>query len=450
MRPGRKMLVLLSIWCFIAMAAAFCYLAQVKAWGSGFGLAHGVLVTLWWMDAVVRIVLLFWGRVSLGRVSFELLRKLPNPLPVGVWSKVSLKIYYEGPAALTVSIFDHHPDTVEAEGLPLDIKFSEGKSMAEVKYRIKPTERGTLSFDSCQILIRGRLGLLDRSLSLKVIDKSKVYPNFQAVAGYAMLAAENRVSQMGILKKRRRGEGLDFHQLRRYRVGDSMRQIDWKATSRLKKMISREYQEERDQQVVFLLDCGRRMMAKDGDISHFDHTLNSLLLMTYVALRQGDSVGLLTFSGEKRWMSPRKGQHRFNEMMNLVYDLKPSSQGSDYSSAASELMARLKKRALVVVLSNLRDEDSGDVIPAIKLLKKNHLVLFASLQETELNRTLEKDFKTFEETLTIAATHRYLASRRRAHEELSRRKVVTLDVEPQELPIALVNRYLEIKSSQML
>ena len=95
-----------------------------------------------------------------------------------------------------------------------------------------------------------------------------------------------------MLQRRRRGEGLEFHQLREYREGDSQRQIDWKATSRSGQLISREYQDERDQQIMLLIDCGRRMRAQDDELSHFDHVLNAALLLAYVGLRQGDAVGL--------------------------------------------------------------------------------------------------------------------------------------------------------------
>lgn len=122
----------------------------------------------------------------------------------------------------------------------------------------------------------------------RVPGSVRIYPNFASIAGFTLHALENRIQLMGIRRRQRRGEGLEFRQLRDYQQGDMLRQIDWKATSRRGKPISREYQEERDQQVLFLLDCGRRMRALDGETAHFDHCLNALLLVAYVALRQGD------------------------------------------------------------------------------------------------------------------------------------------------------------------
>jgi len=433
MRPGKQLFKSVILLGLVGL------MATVWPWA-----LYGWLILLL---VIVALVVVDFKRTEIKVYSVQ--RDVPNPLPLGIWSNVKLKIIYEGSSAAKLKVYDFYPSEVDVEGLPRSIEF-QTRGVLKLEYRIRPHVRGNIYFGQTQLVIEGLVGFLDRSIKVGHDNETKVYPNFRAVSGYAVLAAENRLSQMGIIKKRRRGEGLNFHQLRPYRPGDSMRQIDWKATSRIKKLVSREYQEERDQQVVFLLDCGRRMLAKEGDLSHFDHTLNSLLLMTYVALKQGDSVGLMTFSGEKRWLSPRKGEHRFNEMMNTIYDLQPSSQGSDYSTATTELMVSLKKRSLVIILSNLRDEDADDVVPSIHLLKKNHLVVFASLQEVELNRVLDKEIHDFEDSLTVAATHHYLNKRRKAHEELNHRNVLTLDVEPMDLPVALVNKYLEIKSSQIL
>ncbi|OGA08383.1 MAG: hypothetical protein A2W68_14375, partial [Betaproteobacteria bacterium RIFCSPLOWO2_02_64_14] len=294
------------------------------------------------------------------------------------------------------------------------------------------------------------LGLWERRLYLGQESVTRIYPNFAALTKYALFATDHRLSQIGVLQRRRRGEGVEFHQLREYREGDAQRQIDWKATARAGKLISREYQDERDQQVVFLIDCGRRLAARDGDLSHFDHVLNAALLLAYVSLRQGDSVGLLTMGGHNRFMAPRKSAASVNLMLNLLYDLQPTLMTSDYYAAALELMRRIRKRALVVILSNLRDEDEDTLSPALRLLSRRHLVLFASLRESILARALSARVDSFERALTHAAAADYLKQRALAFGRLERSGALALDVEPPQLPVALVNRYLEVKGAGQL
>jgi uncharacterized protein (DUF58 family) len=321
---------------------------------------------------------------------------------------------------------------------------------AEVRYGVRPIKRGPLLFERAAARIDSRSGLWHIRRRLGEATATRVYPNFAALTRFALLATDHRLSQIGVLQRRRRGEGLDFHQLREYREGDSLRSIDWKATARMRKLVSREYQDERDQQVCLLIDCGRRMAAQDDEFAHFDYVLNAALLLAYVSLRQGDAVGFLTMSGEPRWFAPRKSVPTINLILNRVYDLHPTLKTTDYYSAALELMKRLRKRALVVVLSNLRDEDDDTLAPALRLLQSRHLVLFASLREAILARALAARVDTFDRALTHAATAEYFQRRELAFRRLEHGGAVCLDVEPAELPIALVNRYIDIKRSGRL
>jgi uncharacterized protein (DUF58 family) len=275
----------------------------------------------------------------------------------------------------------------------------------------------------------------------------KVYPDFAPMKKYALLAGGQRLERLGIHHRRRRGQGSEFHQLREYRDGDSLRQLDWKATARMRKLISRDYQDEQDQQVVCLLDCGRRMRAMDGDLSHFDHTLAALLLLAEVALREGDAFGLLTFAGPERWLPPRKTRGTLDRLMAAVHDLHPDLQATDYLAAAQAALTRLRKRSLVVLVTNLRDEDDETLGPALRLLRRRHRVILASLREPDLDRALREPVLDFGQALRAGAIDAYQEQRRQAFARLDPRGALALDVLPAQLPVALVNRYLSIKHS---
>ncbi|MEK7991046.1 MAG: DUF58 domain-containing protein [Thiotrichaceae bacterium] len=377
-------------------------------------------------------------------------RKAASSLALGVWSEVSLQLRNPYFQTQKVELFDDYPLQSQFEALPQTLLVKPQRSV-QTHYRICPEHRGNAQFSGTHLLTYSSLGIWKKYQYVKHETPIKVYPNFAAITKYALLAMEDRLGQIGIKQLQRRGEGLEFHQLREYRAGDTLRQIDWNASARINKLISKEYQDERDQQIIFLLDCGRRMWTQDDALSHFDHTLNAMLLLTYVALRQGDALGLMTFSGnEQRWLAPRKGLSSVNAVLNTVYDLQPSLKTSDYLNAAKSVTTRLNKRALIILVTNLRDEDHEELIPAMKLLKRRHLVLLASLQETVLNEVLDKPVNQFKQALRYAATHEYLYRRRLAHEALNRHGVLYLDTEPELLPISLVNRYLEIKRSGVL
>ncbi len=423
----------------------------------GLWLIVGVIVSVWsdglvgWQafGVVLGGALLADAALVLGKPRLGAERSIMRALPIGVWSKARLRIHNPTSSTRLVEVYDRHPQSVEQQGLPHRIKLP-AAGWGEIAYRLRPLHRGVLQFDGVDVRLYSPLRLWRRKLDVAAPGEVHVYPNFSNVMKYSMLATTERVAQMGIRKQRRRGEGVEFHQLREYRAGDSLRQVDWKATSRVRKLISRDYQEERDQRVVFLVDCGRRMRAEDGRLSEFDHTLNAVLLLSHVALRQGDAVGVMTFGGVDRWIAPRRSVARVNVILNGIYDIQPTLHAADYSNAAVRLLQRQARRALIVVVSNLRDEDTDDLLPALSLLKRHHLVLFASMRETAVEATTHKSVKRFESALEQAAAHHYLRYRQQAHDAVSRTGVLTLDVSPENLPVAVVNRYFDIKRSGLL
>lgn len=408
------------------------------------------LETLWYIIAGLAFALAMLDILSLIRSpKIEIDRQLPGSLPLGVKQSVELIVRNNGHRAVNLQLYDHHPLPIEAEGLPITVALAANQQVT-LTYQIKALERGTLHFSHVQTRLQSPYHFWWRNLTLGSSATIHSYPNFAAVAHYALLATDNKLSQMGIVKKRRRGEGQDFHQLREYRVGDSFRQIDWKASSRIQKIISREYQDERDQEIIFLLDCGHRMLAKDDELSHFDHTLNAILLLAYVALKQGDAVGISTFSGESRWLPPKKGLHHLQTLLNTIYDLQPSTASPDYGQAASDLMIRHKKRALVILVSNLRDEDTDDLLPALNLLKRRHLVLMSSMREQSLDEAMEHPIQDFDTALTHASLQHYAQYRQLSFEKLQASGVLSIDVSPPELSVGLINQYLSIKRSGQL
>lgn len=408
------------------------------------------LIGLWYVTVGVSLLLAFADMLLVAtEPTPRAERFVPHSLPLGVKRTVRLRLHNDGKRPLSVQVFDHFPQQLSVSGFPLRLGLEAGK-FAEPLYEVTATERGRLHFPCVQVRVLSPWQLWLHDLKLPVASETRAYPNFAAVAQYALMATDHHLSHIGILKKRRRGEGQDFHQLREYRAGDSLRQIDWKATARMRKPISREYQDERDQEIVFLLDCGHRMMAKDDALSHFDHTLNAMLLLTYVALRQGDAVGMGSFGGENRWLPAHKGQHNVQHMLNALYDLQPTPQAPDYTQAATELLVRQKKRALVILLTNLRDEDLDDLLPAVHLLRKRHLVLLASMREQAIDQALEEPVDNREDALHKAAVQHYLGTREATLERIRATGIRCLDVPPPELSVNLINHYLDIKRSGVL
>ncbi|MDA7617561.1 DUF58 domain-containing protein, partial [Akkermansiaceae bacterium] len=315
----------------------------------------------------------------------------------------------------------------------------------DLSYPITLSQRGEIDFGKTHIMMTSLLGFWSRGVKIGDKGKVKVYPNYQPVLSYALMAMAHRQEHTGIIRKNRAGLSRDFHQLRDYQMGDSLSQIDWKASSKRQSLISRDFQEQLDQSVILMLDCGRRMRTIDGEISQFDHCLNAMLLISYVALRQGDQVGILSFGGTDRWLPPVKGASSMTTVLNHLYDYETSPFPSDFSEAAERLLKHQQRRSMVVVMTNLRGEDSDELREPLKKLRQKHVVVLASLRESGIGEMMDKDLMSFEDALGYFAAHDYAAERQDVLTTLKADGVVTLDETAQQFPIALANTYLDTR-----
>ncbi len=438
MSPAPRLLHLLGAWTVLALVTALVY----RHWPGA--------MDLWIAAGIAILVLCAWDVRVLGRESPPAVtRGLFTSQPVGVWRPIRLDVVNPTARLLPVAVYDHHPPNARTEGLPVCMDIPPGGA-GTADYRIVFEARGEQIFPRVDTRVVGPLGLFLRRRLSVLPQRVRVYPDFAAIAKYTLLATDHRLSGIGIRERRRRGEGLEFRQLREYRQGDTPRQVDWKATSRLRKLISREYQDERDQQILFLLDCSNRMRAKDGPLSHFDEALNALFLLAHVALGQGDAVGCIAFGAVERVIAPRKGRRTVNELLEKLFDLAPGLSAPDYRAAAGLAWRATSKRSLMLFLTDVHDEDGAEIEAAVEVLRRRHLVLIASLRASAVAGVLARKPQGFEDALRIAAAHQYLNARHRTLEALRLCGVEVLDVEAQALPVALVNRYLDVKHSGRL
>lgn len=395
-------------------------------------------------------------RHAWSRSAPNMARMVPAALAVGVKREVVLHIDSGGNETWHIALYDHSDPSLQTQGLPTTLLIGAGKRVSYT-YQVTPTRRGEVSFAPADVRVRSRFGLCELLEKLGAAGTRRVYPDFAQVARYAWLAGDRRLAEIGIKTFQRRGTGTDFQQLAEYRLGDPVRWIDWKATLRFGKPIVREFQDARDQCVMLLVDCGRRMRADDRQSglgkSHFDQVLNAVMLLSYVALKQGDEVGAMTFGtppGGARSFPPRKGMQALNLLMGELYAVQPTPTHSDYIAAARDLLVRHNKRSLVVIITNFRDEDSSELGSALRLLRTRHLVLLASLREGITRELASQPLTSTEAAVEIASAHLFEQSRRDAFNRLAAHDALMVDAEPERLGVELVNRYQAAKGAGLI
>lgn len=387
------------------------------------------------------------GAIAWRRPKPELERVMQRSLPLGVASTVRLCL--TSSYAAKVELYD---------GVAAELGPPEASIQGQVKpgvqmngeYEVRPIERGRYEVEAAFARIWGPLGLVARQCRLGSAESVRVVPNFQALSRVALMATEDQVGRQGVRQVRRRGHGMEFDCLREYREGDQLRQIDWKATARHRRLIARQYEDEKNQQILVVFDCGRRMRARDGALSHFDHALNAGLLLSYVALNQGDTVGVATFGGDERWIPGQRGPRAVRSIVDQLFDVQATMAPSDYTETARRLSHLQKRRSLIVVLTNLYDAESDELKQMLGLLGRRHLVLVASLQEEAIDELRNQEVGDFDGALTVSATHHFVEQRREVHERLEQNGAMVLDTTASNLSVGLVNRYLEIKRAGRL
>lgn len=435
MRPALPLLTYVALLLVLSIVGAFSS-TVLKLWGA-FSILLAILALL---DAI---------RLRRTRPP-EAKRNLPARFALGVPDSVGLHLKNPNRLPLHLTLQDALPPQAETADLPWTGTLPGRGETLDLHYDVTLLRRGKQTFQHCHCLLSSPFRLWQREVSVGAPTSTRVYPNYEPVIRYSLLATANRESQMGIRHRNRPGNSKEFHQLRDYQDGDTLQQIDWNATSRRNTLISREYREQRDQNIIFLIDSGRRMRAMDGDLSQFDHSLNALLLVSYIALRQGDKVGVQAFGGNDRWLPPVRGTAAMTTILNHVYDYQTSLAPGDIREATQTLMARQRRRSLVVVLTNLRGEDADDLVPSLRTLQRRHVVLLANLRERLVEDQLNTPVQTFDDALANAATNLYTAERVGLLTSLRAQGIYAVDTTARTLPIELTNTVLDIKKSGRL
>ena len=432
--PRKRLLALAGVPLLLALLAMFSD-GLLWLWQAGLGFALVLSIADLWL---VR-----------GMPTPKVQRQVHANLAQGSRQQVTLRVHNPGRSSLAIGLHDHHPQDFHVEGLPAQLLLQE-RERASVSYTVVPHVRGDHEFGQTDISLRSPLGLWSRVQRIDNPLPVRVFPNFGELSHFALLAQRNRLSDAGVRRRQRRGAGSDFHQLREYQEGDDLRQIDWKATGRYRRLISREYQDEQNQQLFFLLDCGQRMRHSDGQQQHLDAALNGMLLAAHVAAKQGDAVGFMTFAGDSRYVPPRKGGGTVPALLRAAYDVQSTPRAADYLRLADEFIAKHLRRALVVLITNTRDGDHEDLLMAVRLLQKKHLVIVADLRESALENALEERIQTQADALRFHTASALRESREATHTAMRHKGVVVLDLMPEQLPLALINEYFEVKRAGSL
>ena len=412
---------------------------------------RSVLIATAAIDAVLAAVFLADGLTLPSQGTFSAERHVVRTASLRKPHRVSLTLLNHADRAFRVRIRDGVPHKLNSEPDEFSLTLT-GRSRSTVRYLLRPARRGAFALEQIHLRIRSRLGFWQRQLDYPVASAVHVYPDMKQLGQYALLARTNRLSLLGVRRTRRIGQDHDFERLRDYTIDDNYKHIDWRATARRRKLTVKDFQSSQSQRIIFMLDCGRMMTNEAAGLSLLDHGLNAMLMLSYVALRQGDSVGMVTFSDEiHSYIPSRGGMNQMNRLLHASYDRFPQLTESRYDQAFRYLASHCRKRSLVVLITNVIDEvNSAQIERYMTNLVGRHLPLGVLLRDRQLFDAVDVEQPREEELWPAAAAADILTWRHQVLTDLQSKGVLSLDVFPENLTAPLVNRYLEIKARHLL
>lgn len=370
----------------------------------------------------------------------------PNPITIVVGLHAGIRptrlwVRDVPPATFCVIEADRVQQTVVAPG-----------DSATLTYAVTPPRRGDYNFGDLYLRWEAPLGLLRRQARFEAAAPVKVYPNLVDVRKYDLMLRRNRLWEMGVRTLRQRGAGGEYERLRDYLPDDEYRRINWKATARRGKPIAVEYQAERSQNVIILLDIGRMMRSPVGDVEKVDFAINAVLLLAWVAAQKGDKVGLMTFADTVRtWVAPRAGKAQFHALLEQLYAVEAEAVEPDYGAVASALGTRLNKRSLVLLFTELTGSVSTEMlVQQMVRMRRTHLPLLVTVGDPTVQRLAEQPVVDSDSLYQRTVAEGLLEERRLVLDRLKRAGVLTLDVPADRLSVAAINQYLEIKERMLI
>ncbi len=364
---------------------------------------------------------------------------------------VKLLLDNRGSRTKLLEVRDDLPDGLTADPESQTLTLKPGKR-AELDYRIRPTRRGSFQFESVYLRLRSRLGLWNRFVDKPCPGELLVYPDMKQLAEYALLSRTNRLSLIGVRRTRKIGQDNNFERLRDYSQDDNYKHIDWRSSARRNKLTVKQFQADQSQRLVFMLDCGRMMTNEYRGLSLLDYALNSILMLSYVALEQGDSVGFICFSDKiESYVPMRGGLSQMNRLLHAGFNRFPSMKQTNYDDAFLHFSKNCRRRSMVVLISNIIDDVSAAQVSGyMRTLRSRHLPVMCLLRDRSVFDYADNPSLDDSVLYRSAAAAQLLIWRNEVIQKMENAGVLSVDAFPESLTTPLVNRYLQAKAKHLL
>jgi uncharacterized protein (DUF58 family) len=405
-----------------------------------------------WTDLAVMLGLLavvalvdFVLTASPARVEVE--REVPAVVVLGYEATITWRFANTVRRTLRIAFADELAPSLHAETRRAALTLPP-EGTATVRVPIRPARRGRFTPTAFTLRVAGPLGLAAKQSTRALPSVLRVHPPFRSKDEAELRINKARLLEVGLRSAQGRGGGTEFEQLREYGPDDEFRRVDWSATARAGKAIVRTYRAERNQTVLVMLDAGRLMAARVDDVPRLEHAMDATLMLTTVATRLGDKCGLLVFDAEvRRIINPSKTRAQVGAVTEALFDLEAQLVETDYRAAFASAITRFRRRALLVLLTELVEQAAEEsLVPALPLITRSHVVVIGAVRDPEVERWAAETGDDPEVVYRRAAALAALAERGRVAARLRALGATVVDAAPGQLSGDLADTYLRLKA----
>lgn len=422
-----------------------------------FGLALPAVLSVWltWLYVVTLICL----ALLLVAVAFDTLwlwrrncrvgarREMDTHLNNGEWNSITLVLHSTYPAKVQVVVVDELPLQLQERDFSLTMSL-ESNRPHQHGYTIRPVERGEYAFGSINIFVRGPMHLVQRRYSWEANRVAKVYPSVPELKRAEMHAFSQKLSRWGMRKQRRVGHTMEFEKIKEYVAGDDVRTINWKATARTSNLMINQYQEQRSQDIVAVIDTGRVMQAPFNGMSSLNYAVNATLAFSNVVLRKHDHAGLITYGGNtSNIVAPNGSAKQLLHINEWLYNLDTDFHESNDELLLLTVRKSLRTRSLLILYTNIEALSTlKRRLPIFKLLAQRHVVAIVIFANTEVHSLADMPISTTEDVYSQMVVRDYIQQKNDIVIELRHHGIYCVVAPPEKLSIASIDIYLDLKS----
>lgn len=382
------------------------------------------------------------------RTGIRAKRNMVHRFSMGDPNKVSIVIdnYYS--FEITVLAIDEIPEQFQIRTLQHILTISGGMT-SSCSYDLIPFERGEFLFGKINVFVRNsRLGFAERLISIPCQTEVAVFPSFQQMKKYELIAFSNQITDSGIRRYRKIGHSFEFEQVKEYVKGDDFRTINWKATARMQHLMVNQFQEEKAQQVYCILDMGRSMKMPFNSMSLLDHSINSSLAISNIILKKNDKSGVAAFTNSTvSFLSADRKSDQLSRIIEMLYRQKTNFLESNFENLYLNIRNKIKQRSLIFLFTNFESKVSANrQIPFFRKIASQHLLIVIFFENSELKETVKKPVNELKGIYKKAIAENFILSKRLIVKELEINGISSILTTPENLTINTVNKYIELKS----